>query len=391
MERYLRQAQTLRRPSTMLDTVALIGLVVMLVFWFRVTWFFFEPPTVLSFEALFAVMLSGGLAYALPAMLAALLPSTPAGMLLQRTRARTWGFAALLGAAIFMLWFEWLVIDSWLYQFRNIQGTATHGPLVIVTLIIGVLLPTLAWVQVAPDRWLAEVMQAHEVKRLELLHDAQINAMKAQFARQALLLQKGLANLSAAEAAELVGTQEAIHRSINTALGDIARSMNVLTGVDTGVNILPDQQLTQLYDKLAADLERAQVRMKELPPAAVDAVALPAYEQPSAPTVRHQDAETVARAVAPPAPAVAPSVVRGGPQRTADAVAVSTAVDTDRGAYDAARRVLRGAWTRGNLQEALSIEKTKASDLIREWKAAGLVSDITKPAYHYAWTDERGA
>lgn len=387
MERYMRQAQTLRRPATMLDTVALVGLVVMLTFWFRVTWFFFAPQTLASFEALFGMMFSFGLAYALPAMLAALLPSTPAGMLLQRTRHRTWGFAALLGASLFMLWFSWLVMDGWLYQFPNIRGTSMHTPMVIVALILGVLLPTLAWVQVAPDRWLAEVMQAHEVKRLELLHEGQINTIKVQFARQALLLHKGLANLTAAETHELVGAQEAIHRAINTSLRDIARSMNVMTGFDTGVNLLPDPELTTLYDKLANGLERAQVRLKELPAPTGATVELPA----PAPAVRHQDAETVDHGSYRECESPATATGRSGPQRERSTTGDAAAGAGYEASYTIAREQLGGAaWTRSDLERVLSIRKSKAGELIATWRAMGAVRDITDPAHHYAWTDTRG-
>lgn len=408
MERYYEAARQMRRPSTILDTVSLVGLTTFMIFWLNVTWSLFAPLTPLSVQALYCFMLSLGMTVALPALLSALLPSTPAGMMLQRARWRTWGFAATLGGALFLLWFAWQVFDAWLYQFPNITRANVHTSLTIASLIIGVVIPTLSWVQIAPDRWLAEVVQAHKVRQLELMFQAQLDAMKAQFARNALLIQRGMANLSAGEAEELVASQEAIHRAINRTLVEIAQSIDVVTGRSTGVNLLPGEDITVLYDNLAAGLERAQIRMREIPaiaaPAPADYVELaPASDlsfvgntlapagdllDPPAPPVARPDAEMHDRAGAPvSAPALA-STARHGPPRPASAPATGDEIDR---AAKAARPHLPGAWTRSKLEAVLSVEKTKALDLIRAWKARGYVYDITRPANHYAWTQAEEA
>jgi hypothetical protein len=78
MDRYYEAARQMRRPSTILDTVSLVGLATFMIFWLNVTWSLFAPATLLSVQALYCFMLSLGMTVALPALLSALLPSTPA-------------------------------------------------------------------------------------------------------------------------------------------------------------------------------------------------------------------------------------------------------------------------------------------------------------------------
>ncbi|NNJ11935.1 hypothetical protein EKD04_016500 [Chloroflexales bacterium ZM16-3] len=83
----------------------------------------------------------------------------------------------------------------------------------------------------------------------------------------------------------------------------------------------------------------------------------------------------------------APATVgRDGPLRPT----VAAGDEIDRAAT-AARAHLPGAWTRSKLEAVLSVEKTKALDLIRVWKDRGYVYDITRPANHYAWTNAEEA
>jgi hypothetical protein len=373
MTRYAAAARSMRRPSTILDTVSLVGLATFFVFWVSVTWVLFAPPTLLSLPALYAAMLSLGMTIALPAMLSALIPNTAAGMMLQRARWRTWGFAVTLGCSVFLLYFAAQVLDAWLLQFPMVAETDTHWSLIIVSLIVGVVIPTLSWVQVAPDRWLAEVLQAHEVQKLELYFDGQIAKIKIQFARQALLLQKGIANLTVKECDELVGFQEAINNAINRTLQDVANLMDVRTGRSTGVNLLPDNETTQLYDNLATGLLQAQIRTR--PPAELPS---PVDNDVDDPPVAQQYAETHAPANA----RERNDAGRGGPQRPANEAANASGKVWE--SWVAAQKTFGSSvWKRADLERALSIQKTKAIDLIRAWRAEGYVIDITDPKDHY--------
>jgi hypothetical protein len=40
-------------------------------------------------------------------------------------------------------------------------------------------------------------------------------------------------------------------------------------------------------------------------------------------------------------------------------------------------------WDRHLLEQTLSIRKSKALDLIKQWRDAGYIVDIHNPAYHY--------
>jgi hypothetical protein len=398
-----RRAKRDATATSILDTAATVGLGVGTVFWNLIFWRFIAPTTWV--EMLLAVTFAAGYAIVLPMLLSLLAPSTPAGMALAETKHRTWGYAISVAATIFLCYHAFVVVRSWWASRPGMVETGQDLFLAIGTLIIFVVVPALSWVQTAPDRWVAEVVQAQQVKRLKAAQEANIMAARVQYARGLALLKRGLANATAAERAELAGTLIAMQRAENEAIGQIADQMRIITGVETGVPLLDDPHVEQQYHQLTTGLERLiapinDVDYVDLPalqtpqPTAVDRRTDRAHPEPTAnaaplvrSTVAHQDAETADRERSDRER----SAVRHGPPRSANAVPVSTAVDMaeSREAYAAARGNLDGAWSRRDLQRVLSVEKTKAVDLINSWRSLGLVRDISNPAYHYTWTEEQ--
>lgn len=386
--------QAARRATTsmtVLDLGAWAGLMAGVVFWSNFFYVMIQPA--LLTDWLQTLVMAVGYAIVLPMLLSTLVPSTPAGMLLQQTRARSWGFVATIGATLFLCWHALTVLQAYWASKPNAASTGQDMALAIGSLIIFVLVPALAWVQAAPDRWVAEVQSAMAVRRLKMAHEANIMAAKTQYLRTISLLRRGVVNLSAQEHAELAGGLVMFQRAENEAIGTIVDTLEAMTGISTGVRILEDAELEQAYTGITRQLAgliaepnvddyvEPRTAAPLAPPVALERrpSAVEAYAPPPArSTVAQYDAETVDRGR--PDPRVV--AVRSGPPRTAvdrDRAAVSTAV--------AVRPELTGAWARRQLEQAASCEKSKATELIRTWRELGLIDDINQPANHYAWTD----
>lgn len=328
------------------------------------------------------IVLALGCAVVLPALLAMITPLTPAGMLLQETRRSTWGFAVMIGAAGFLAYYAYQIVAA--FWQASLKDAALAPMQTVATLIIGVVVPALAFSWSSPLTWLTEVEQAHQVKRLKMAHDAELAAMKAAYMRAVDKLRVGLANLTAAERQEVAGVLIGMQRAQNDALTAIAGTFRTLAGAELAVPTTTDAHLVQRYEQLAGLLEG---RVLEIYDDRADATGrpddTPEVASPFVPaprtTVPHQDAER-SRPVAS-APASVP--VPQGPPGTA------TGRPSDREALTAARAGLSGAWTRSDLEQCLSCAKTTASDLIRAWRSAGLVVELTDPRHHYSWTEAR--
>jgi hypothetical protein len=375
--------------TNVLDLGAWIGLAAGAVFWSNFFWLMVGPSGIP--EMVYSVAMAVAYAFVLPILLSTLVPSTPAGQLLQQTRWKTVGFGVTIAAVVYLCFHAFVVLVAYWQSRPTVAETGQDRFLAVGSLIVFVLVPALAWVQAAPDRWMAEVQAAQAVRRLKLAQEANIMAMKTQYIRQISLLRRGIANLTAAEADEVAGTLIMFQRAENEAMGQIVDSLETITGVSTGVNLVGDQELERAYTGITTKLRGLIVAPNEADyveasrprasmddaDASVDVARLNASWQPSIP---QHNAETVARGRVHGRSRTTPATVRHGPPRTTDA-------SMDDAAYVAAREALTGAWSRSDLEKALSIQKSKASDLIRAWRGLGLIDDITNPAHHYAWRE----
>ena len=339
---------------------------------------------------LISVVLALGCAVVLPALLAIIVPFTPAGQLLQEIRRTTWGFLVMVGVTGYLLFYGFGLFQAYWYANLSPELVAADSYAAIrqtiTTLIIGVVVPALAFSWSSPLAWAAEVQQAHQVKKLRLMHEAEIAMAKAAYFRAVDKLRVGLVNLSAGERAEVIGIMAGLQRSQNDTLQAIAGTFKTIAGAELAAPTLDDQTIVKCYDELAGLLESR----------VLDVVDVPAVEAPHAPRELAAPATPFDRtaperqtvAVAPPArsTATAPPVAPQGPQGAARATIRAGTVDQE--ALSTAWMQLRsGAWTRERLQQVLSCSKTKANQLIAQWTAAGYVVELTDARYHYTWTE----
>ncbi|WP_129676550.1 hypothetical protein [Candidatus Chloroploca sp. Khr17] len=381
----LRRAPTATR---ILDLAAWLGLLAGLLWWMHFFWLMITP--VMLTELVLVAAFAMAYAVVLPMLISMLFPGTPAGMLLAETRWRTFGHAIALGAAVFMVYHGFVAVWAW-WQTRPVTVAAGQDlPLAMGTIIVFVVVPALSWVQMAPDQWVAEIVQAQQVKRLRAAQQANLMAARIQYARAMHLLKRGLANTTAAERAELAGTLIAMQRAENEAISQVADQMRLLTGIDTGTPLLDDDHLLDQYDRLTVAMEQLVTPVNAAYAEAPDAVAPPPAAPLTVPLTAPEPAAPAAPSPParhePPRPASSPpasSPPASSPPASSPPASTATALAV-------AQRELSGAWSRAQLEAVLSVQKTKATALIRTWRTEGHLIELSDPAFHYAWaTPER--
>jgi hypothetical protein len=384
--------QTAKRATvgkSALGWVALACLILNGAFWGMLMLDLLAPASLISPQALQAGLAIVAFALILPLFWSMLLPSSPAGRLLQRQQWATPGYVATSAAACFLTW----MAGTWLRLWWQAQPGAVEAHqdlfLTITSLIAGVLVPALAWCVTTPEQWIAAIEQARHVKRIEHAMKMEEAAMRAAYARAVSLLHADLTNLTIEQRRELAGILGGFARMQQQSMQQIAASWKDMYGVECQLATIPDQQLLDGYQQIAGMLAEGGNAMAISASYAADVRAL------------GESAERAAEAVAvrplgsrpDRAEAVRPNdavQVNEHVQRTSSGPAADHRT-TDRPphpqAFDAAWRALSGAWTRQALQEALDVSKTQAHTYIRAWLGSGHLNRLTEPQDHYAWRD----
>jgi hypothetical protein len=372
-----RAHQAARRATTamsILDVGAWIGLFAGMLFWSNFFWLMLAPASPPELALMLAM--AAGYSVVLPMLLSTLVPSTPAGMLLQQTRWRTIGFAATVGVTGFLGYHALMILWGFWASKPNVLASGQDLPMAIGSLIIFVFVPALAWVQAVPDRWVAEVQAAMAVRKLTLAHEANIMAAKTEYLRTISLLRRGVANLSAAEHRELAGGLVMFQRAENEALGTIVDTLEAITGVSTGVRLVEDAALEQSYTDITTQLGRLIAAPNEadyVEPAPASAPALPSVRA-RAPAEPWDGAE-----LPPPAPtrpdALEPVSVRPTLHATVAQGGAGCATVAQGGAdgdpfaefLATAQAKLAPTWTVKQLAEALGVSESQARSLANGW------------------------
>lgn len=338
---------------------------------------------------LISVVLALGCAVVLPALLAIIVPFTPAGQLLQEIRRTTWGFLVMVGVTGYLLFYGFGLFQAYWYANLSPELVAADSYAAIrqtiTTLIIGVVVPALAFSWSSPLAWAAEVQQAHQVKKLRLMHEAEIAMAKAAYFRAVDKLRVGLVNLSAGERAEVIGIMAGLQRAQNDTLQAIAGTFRTIAGAELAAPTIDDAEIVNRYDKLAEALEGRILDVVDVE-SPTGAPVPRELTCPPTPFDRTAPERQTVEAAPPARAAAVATAAPEGPQGAARATIRAGTVDQE--ALSTAWMQLRsGAWTRERLQQVLSCSKTKANQLIAQWTAAGYVVELTDARYHYTWTE----
>ena len=377
--RVLAQYRTLRRHATArnaLEVLAIVFLLASFAFWSVAYWQLLAPPALLSLQSVQVVVLALVFSLAAPVLWTALIPTTPAGQLLQKTQTRTAGFAVTVGAAIYLSYVAVRLLLQWLNNQPGVAENDLARFLAVALAIAFILVPALAWTQVAPDRWLAQIQQAHQAKRLELLQSGELALIRVKLLRAKQLAAAGWANLSPREEREIVETQRALFLSIADSQRAIAGTLRDAIGFDADFGIMSDAQVNDAMDYVAQQLEAKRIE-------------LPAYAEPDETITPITGAwgSLVAAAPATPRPAPAAAAPAGLPRQSA---AVSRSQPQFAAEYDAARGQLAGVWSTADLGRVIGKSPRSALERVYAWERQGLVSREADGKGSYYFTEGEG-
>lgn len=372
MEQRYQQLRRATVARSALDVIAIVFLGCGIAFWGVAFWQMLGPPALLSLMSIQALVLALAFSLAAPLLLSMLVPTTPAGQLLQKTQWATIGFYVILASALFLVYQAEQLIELWLYAQPGVQEAHFERRLAIVLVIAFVVVPALAWIQLTPERWVATVQQAHKVKKLEMQQRGELAIIKASLLRAESLAAIGWANLLPLEREEAVKSLRGLLMASSDTMRGIVRTLGI--SADLERSIMGD-------DEIAAEMDYVTQSIDVLPELA--------------PPARTEDTRVNA-----PAPVRAPSSSGSAERAPAaytkphdDRVDVRVAVrqgDTARDAnYTIAYEAfgLDQAWTVRDLAGVLKVADSTARERKIIWEAARLVSGTGLSNGRYRFID----
>ncbi len=245
--RYLDMVRGQRRKSgsaftakTGLAILAFITMIGSAAYWWGI-------QSQLSTNPIVAVAFTAIMVLAPPSLVAFLIPWSPAGMLLQKINARTWGYTVITVAALFLLYYSFDIQYAW---WSNQQVVADSGyviPQVLVGIIGFVIIPALLWTPVTSDELVEQIRQAHLVKRYELQTQADIAILRNTLLRAQEKALIGFANLTVQEREELASVMRGLVRGIDGTMREIATSVKSVSGATVPFASLEDNDQIKGY------------------------------------------------------------------------------------------------------------------------------------------------
>ena len=357
MEQHYRRLQRATVARSALDVIAIIFLVCAFAFWGVAFWQLLDPPNLLSLLSIQAVVLSLVYSLATPLLWSMLVPTTPAGQLLQKTQMRTVGFVFIVAAAVYLsIQAEWM-IEAWLYAQPGVAENGMQRSLAISLSIAFILIPALAWVQLTPERWLQQIQQAHQVKKLEMQQRGEIAIIRATLLKAEQRALVGYANLLPQEQEEVFHTIRGLILGINDQQRAISRTLGISSELER--DMMGDADIADALDSVKLAIDAAEIRMIDAPPS----------QQEETRALAH----TPDRANGPSERAKVAQASYTEPHK-GDTMPHRAASYPHQEEYTIAHRELPGAWTVKDLARVLSIEEPTARQRKAAWEAAGLVS-----------------
>lgn len=339
IEQRYRQLQRATVARSALDVIALVFLGCGFAFWGVAFWQLLAPSALLSLLSIQAVVLALVYSLAAPLLLSMLVPTTPAGQLLQKTQWRTIGFPVIVACAIFLAYQAEYMIELWLFAQTAVREAGFSRPMAISLTIAFVVIPALAWVQLTPERWLQQIQQAHQVKKLELQQRGELAIIKASLLRAERLALKGWAELLPLEQEEVYGMVRGLLQSTSDTQRGIVRDLNMSSDLEQA--IMGDADIAEEL----ASIARAIDVLPDIAPPRQDASPAPPQLRPAAP--------------------------RSATQRYA--------VE-----YDTASAMLTGAWSVHALADVLGVAERTARDRLNAWLEDGrAIASDTKGRFSF--------
>src|SRR5262245_33028183 len=249
------RAPQIRRASvghSALTILAWLFLGASLTFWAVLHWSTLVLPGAGLPQAIVAVVMTLIYAFALPLLLSMLVPTTPAGMLLQKTQWRTLGFPVIIGAALFLGWHAKTLMLIWFTAQPAIHDADQEVSYTIACLIGFVVIPALAWVQATPEQWLAQIQQAHLVKKLQIEQASELAILRGRLEWVKTKTAHSYYQLLPREQQEVRDTLRGLFMSIADDQRAIVQTLSAKADVQRDLRSLGDEEIAQTFDHLAA-------------------------------------------------------------------------------------------------------------------------------------------
>jgi len=362
MEQQFRRMQRATVARSALDVMALIFLGCGVAFWGVAFWQLLAPAALLSLLSIQSAVLALVYSLAAPLLLSMLVPTTPAGQLLKKTQWRTIGFSVVVAGAIFLSYQAEYMIELWLYAQTAVREAGFARPMAISLTIAFVVIPALAWVQLTPERWLAQIQQAHAVKKLEMQRRGELAIIRAALIKAEQRALVGYVNLLPLEKEEHFATIRGLIMGINDQQHAVARAMGI--SADLERTMMGDSDIASALDSVKLALEQSDMRFVDAPVTSQEETRalVRAPERAPSPSGRAEGA---------PAPYTkshndACGVDRRGLSQTIPHHEEYTI------AYE--RYHTDTAWSVKMLAEVLGIEPETAAKRRRAWEGVGLVN-----------------
>lgn len=213
--------------------LGVVGMAASAIYWYGVqTQLTANRPIAIAFTAI--------LVLAPPSLVSFLIPWSPAGMLLQKVNARTWGYAVVIGSSLFLFYYSWSLQMSWWLAQPVVRDSNLAYQQVLIGLIGFIIIPALLWAPVTSDELVEQVRQAHLVKRYELQTQADIAILRATLLRAQEKALIGFANLTVEEREELAAVMSGLVRNIDRTLREVGQSVHAVSGAMVPFDALED-------------------------------------------------------------------------------------------------------------------------------------------------------
>jgi len=219
--------------KSLLALLALVAMGGSAVYWWGV-------QSQLTDNVVVAAAFTAILVLAPPSLTSFLIPWSPGGMLLQKINARTWGYAVIIAAALYLLYYSFEIQYSWWASQPTVASTGLILQQVIIGIIGFIMIPALLWTPVTSEELVEQVRQAHLVRRYELQTQADIAILRATLLRAQEKALIGFANLTVQEKEELASVMRGLVRGIDTTLRDIGESVKTVSGAAVPFGSLED-------------------------------------------------------------------------------------------------------------------------------------------------------
>jgi hypothetical protein len=166
-----------------------------------------------------------------PTLLSTLLPWSPAGQLLARLRARTWGTLVVTLSALILGWSSVERQAAWWALQPVVAASGLTTLQVLIGLLGFVLIPALVWAPTSDDELIQTIRQAQLVARYAAQTQADLALLRATLLRAQVLASRGAAAWTSDERAELAQILRGLVGGIATSLDQLTTSVASVTGV----------------------------------------------------------------------------------------------------------------------------------------------------------------